>query len=121
MKSGDKSERRKLERFELVTPARILIASGGTRKVEYALTTRDVSSAGAFLYSSQAIPAGTNVKMEFVLSLDALRKLAGGKGSARIKVKGTVLRSDSNGVAIQFNSGYKITALGMNGPQDNLP
>ena len=121
MKSGDKNERRKLERFELVTPARIMIASGGTRKVEYSLTTRDLSSAGAFLYSSQAIPAGTSVKMEFLLSLDALRKIADGKGRARIKVRGTVLRSDPNGIAIQFSSGYKITALGVNGPQYSLP
>lgn len=104
-------ERRKLERFELNTPARVLLESGRSKKDEYNLTTRDVSSAGAFLYSSQPLPEGASVKMEFLLSLDTLQKLAGDKCRAKVRVKGKVIRSDENGIAIRFESSYKITAL----------
>ena len=104
-------ERRKLERFELNAPARVLLGSGRSKKDEYNLTTRDVSSDGAFLYSSQPLPEGAKVKMELMISLDTLQKLVRGKGRARIKVKGKVIRSDEKGIAIRFESSYKITAL----------
>lgn len=106
-------ERRKLERFELITPAHVLIESAIHRREKYDLRTRDISSAGAFLISSQPIAEGTDVRMEFVLSLDMLQKLSGEKGRARVRVKGKVIRSDPDGIAIQFDSNYKITALGI--------
>jgi c-di-GMP-binding flagellar brake protein YcgR len=104
-------ERRRLERFELSTPARVQLESG-KGKAEYNLTTRDVSSGGAFLYSPQPLPEGAKVKMEFLISLETLQKLAGENGTAQVRVKGKVIRSDSNGVAIRFENGYKITAVG---------
>jgi PilZ domain len=113
-------ERRKLERFELCSPARVLLESGGNKKNEQNLVTRDVSSAGAFLYSSQPLPEGTSVRMEFVLSFDALRKLAGEDGRAKVRVKGKVIRSDSDGIAIRFDSGYKITTLNNNSSHNGL-
>lgn len=113
-------ERRKLERFELIAPARVLIETGRSERAEYDLTTRDLSSAGAFLYSSQSIPEGANVKMEFVLTLDTLQKFAGEKGRAKVRVKGKVIRSDSNGIAIRFDSNYKITAIGTNNSHNVL-
>lgn len=104
-------ERRKLERFEIHAPGRVLIDSQGNRRDEYNLTTRDVSSGGAFLFSSQNLPEGANVRMEFLISPDTLQKLAGKEAGARITVKGKVIRSDSSGIAIRFDSSYKITAL----------
>ena len=104
-------ERRKLERFELNAPARVLLESGRCKNDEYNLTTRDVSSDGAFLYSSQPFPEGAKVKMDFMISLETLQRLAGEKGMAKIRVKGKVIRSDENGIAIRFESSYKITAL----------
>ena len=112
-------ERRKLERFELVAPARVVVELESGKKKEFDLTTKDVSSDGAYLLSSQPLPEGASVKMEFLLSLDALRKLAGEKGRAKIRVKGKVIRVDSNGAAIRFASKYKITAF-ENGNQKNL-
>ena len=104
-------ERRRLERFEINSPARVLVHAGSDKEAEYNLTTRDVSSAGAFLFSSQPLPQGTSVRMEFVISLDTLQRLAGDKGRAKVKVKGEVIRSDANGIAIRFDNRYKITAL----------
>jgi len=103
-------DRRKLERFGLSALARLLVESGDTKR-RCSLTTRDVSSDGAFLYSSSPLPHGAKVRMEFDISLDAPDKMAGEKEKARVKVRGRVIRSDSNGVAIRFESRYKITAL----------
>jgi len=107
-------ERRKLQRFEIDTTARVLIESGTNKKVEYSLATRDISSAGAFLFAPQPIPKGTSVKIEFLISLDALQKITGDGGRAKVRVEGQVIRSDSNGIAIRFVSKYKITAFGNN-------
>lgn len=107
-------ERRKLERFELIAPARVHIESANNRKEKYDLTTRNISSAGAFLLSSQPVAEGTDVKMEFVLSLEMLQKFSGEKGRAKVRVRGKVIRSDPDGIAIRFDSSYKITSLGSN-------
>lgn len=113
-------ERRKLERFELNTPARIFVESAHHEKVTYELTTRDVSSAGAFLYSPQPLREGVSVRMEFLISLEALERIAGDEGRARVRVKGQVIRSDSNGIAIRFDSKYKITALDVHSSRNGL-
>jgi hypothetical protein len=113
-------ERRKLERFEMNAPARVFIEPGGGRKSELNLSTRDVSSAGAFLYSAQDIPEGANVKMEFLIALDTLGQFAGGTGRAKVRVKGKVVRLDPEGVAVRFDSSYKITALD-NNSKNSLP
>jgi hypothetical protein len=104
-------ERRRLERFELNAPARVMVQSEGGTKEELDLTTKDVSSGGAFLFSSQPLTEGANVKMELLISLDMLRQLAGERRAAKIKVKGRVIRVDAEGIAIRFDSAYKITAL----------
>ncbi len=104
-------ERRRLERFELNAPARVTVQTEGGTKEELDLTTKDVSSGGAFLFSSQPLSEGANVRMELLISLDMLRKLAGEKRAAKIKVKGRVIRVDTEGIAIRFDSTYKITAL----------
>ena len=104
-------ERRKLERFELNAPAKVIVQTKGDTKEELHLTTKDVSSGGAFLFASQPLAEGASVKMEFLISLDMLQELAGEKKAAKIKVKGRVIRVDAEGIAIQFDNTYKITAL----------
>lgn len=75
------------------------------------MTTKDISSAGAYLYCPQPPVEGARVKLELLLSLGKLSKLAGERGTARIKVRGMVVRVDVDGIAIRFESNYKITAL----------
>ena len=104
-------ERRKLERFELHAPVRFEVENPDNTRDEYELTTRDLSSGGAFLYSSHRFPEGAKARMEILISLEALRKLMGEKNRASVRVKGKVIRSDPNGIAIRFESSYKITAL----------
>ena len=118
--SMEMNERRKLERFELHAPVRVLVEAAGNKKAKFDLTTRDLSSGGAFLYSSQPLPEGAKVRMDILISMGVLRKLMGEKGRARVRVKGQVIRSNSTGVAIRFESSYKITALEDNNPH-NFP
>ncbi len=114
-------ERRKLERFVLTAPARVLIESASNKREHHDLTTRDISSAGAFLYSSRLIPEGSNVKLELVIALDALRDISGGNSRAKVRVKGKVVRSDSEGIAVQFDGTYKISSLATNTAESGLP
>lgn len=107
------TERRKLERFELKGPARILLESGEGKGGSFSLTTRDVSSAGAFLFSSYPIPEGIDIKMDFVLSLDLLNRLVSEGGRARVRVQGKIIRTDADGIAVRFKNKYKITSLGL--------
>lgn len=105
------AERRRLERFDLVAPAQVLVESKRGAKAQLSLTTKDVSSAGAYLYCPQPLVEGARVRMELLISLDTLWKLGGEKGRTKIKVRGTIIRVDPDGIAIRFESNYKITAL----------
>jgi hypothetical protein len=104
-------ERRRLERFDLAAPARVLVESDAGDKAHLSLTTKDVSSAGAYLYCPLPLAEGDRVKMELLISLEKLSRLDGEKGSAKIRVRGTIIRVDTDGVAIRFESKYKITPL----------
>ena len=106
------AERRRLERFELTAPARLVVESNGSEKVQLDLSTKDVSSAGAYLYCPQPLVEGARVNMELLLSCDTSSRLEGAMNRARIRVKGTIVRVDADGVAIRFESKYKISALG---------
>jgi hypothetical protein len=108
---NEKMERRRLERFFLRAPARVLLPSREKKRKEYNLTTRDLSSDGAFLYSSQPIPEGAMVDTELLITPETLEKLTGGIGRLRVRVKGKVIRSDSNGFAVRFESSFKFMAL----------
>jgi hypothetical protein len=105
------AERRRLERFDLCAPAQVVVEYDSGERTNLSLKTKDISSAGAYLFCPQPPAEGARVKMELLLSLDALRKVAGEKGRARIKVRGRIIRVDPDGIAIRFENKYKITAL----------
>lgn len=105
-------DRRKLERFELRVPALVVVECQSGREEVLDMTTRDVSSDGAYLLSSNLLPEGAMVKMEFVLALDSMGMSARRNGRARVMVTGKVIRADGNGAAIRFGNRYKITSSG---------
>ena len=59
--------------------------------------------------------------MEFMLALDLPNKLPGEESRARVRVKGKIIRSDPDGIAVRFESKYKITSLGLNRWNGMLP
>jgi len=103
--------KRKVERFSLKLPGRIFMAEGdGNRILE--LLTRDISAGGAFFYTDQPLPLGTEVKIDLVLPLNELKKLESNK--ALIKVTGTVIRCEDTGMAVCFNQDYQLSPLSVN-------
>ena len=103
-------EKRKLERFDLEIPAKIEVLARDQKREEGVLDliTSDISSGGAFFYTSQPLPEGTDVKIDLVLPLDRLKELQEDCDQVYIMITGTVLRSESEGMAVYFNEDYRI-------------
>ena len=102
-------EKRRLERFDLVLPAAIEFINEHQDERMINLLTTNICSGGAYFYTNQPLPEGTQVKIDLVLPLDKLRKLKKEHKKAFIKVTGKVLRTESEGMAIFFNKDYQIT------------
>ena len=106
------AERRRLQRFDLTTPARLVVESETGERLQLDLTTKDVSSAGAYLYCSEQVLEGARVRTELLICPGRPPGPSGDNGRAKVRVRGTVIRVGSDGIAVRFESKYKITALG---------
>ena len=106
------AERRRLERFDLTAPALVLVESESGQRTKLNLTTKNISSAGAYLYCLQPPFEAASVRMELQIRLDTVWNQSGEKGRTRIEVWGTIIRRDPDGFAIRFQSNYKIRAHG---------
>lgn len=62
--------------------------------------TRDCSTSGAFIVTSQKLPIGSFLQLDFSLP----RLLAAGPGT-RLKTKGLVVRTEPDGFAVSANLG----------------
>ena len=109
------SERRELERYDLATPAKVIVNRSKGKKEVLSLHTRDLSSKGAFIVTDEPVEEGASLSLEFVLPMEKLMSLIDMKSKVRLEVKGTVVRSTGDGIAVSFNENYKIEAL--NGSQ----
>ena len=96
---------RRLERFSLKLPATIETVSDTEEhdKEVLNLLTANICSGGAFFHTDQPLPKGTSVKIDFVLSIDELKKLEGKQAF--------INRADSNGMAICFGRDYAIKSV----------
>lgn len=101
-------EKRGLKRFDLEIPAKIKISTSGEGEEVHDLITSDISSGGAFFHTSKPLPEGTDVKIDLILPLSKLRELEGNYDHTYIKISGTVLRTESRGMAICFHKDYEI-------------
>jgi len=101
-------EKRRLERFDLELPATIELLTSDQEKSLLNLLTINICSGGAYFHTTQTLPEGTQVKIDLILPLDKLRRLKDDCKQAYIKVTGTVLRSESEGMAICFDEDYQL-------------
>ena len=102
------NERRKLERFNLRLPAKIEVVDQDHGREPLNLMTNNICAGGAFFYTPDPLPKGTQVKIDLILD----RGLKDGAGRlAQIKLGGVVLRSGSTEMAICFDKSYKIIPL----------
>jgi hypothetical protein len=101
-------ERRTYERFRLALPARVGVVSSGREEV-FEARTRDISASGAFLLTTARCPAGSKVQLELAVQSKRIAQLTGAQ--CCIKVEGTVVRFDPEGIAVSFNHGLRILGL----------
>jgi len=100
-------DRRKLERFDLKLPAKLSWSGKDKKHESIELMTDNICSGGAYLAMENPLPKGTEVKMGMILNLDRLHELGGRQ--SHIHVSGSVIRNDQQGMAICFDSKYKIS------------
>jgi hypothetical protein len=100
-------EKRKMERFALNLPALLSIKaeSGYTQAFEFMI--RDICAGGAFFKTDNPLLVGTNVKMDLIIPLDKLQ--SGKHNRSRIDVSGSVIRTESQGMAVCFDKKYSIS------------
>jgi hypothetical protein len=101
-------ERRHIQRIEMQTPARITVMAKRKKEVSLQAETKDISSHGAFFITEYPIEKNTNLDVELFLSMDKLREIIGEKKQVRIRIQGTVIRNDPDGIAVSFGTKYQI-------------
>jgi hypothetical protein len=102
-------ERRKLERFRLQLPAKLVSFSNYQEVLK--LRTRDISSDGAFLITDISVPEGCPITLELLLPAEQFRQLFNKKRNVSLKIRGRVIRKEASGLAIQFEKKYEIGSL----------
>ncbi len=100
------TERRQTERFDLKLPALLSMMDESRQSVSCEVTTRDISSEGAFFLNCKPITVGSDVKLNLMLFLEDRYKLK--KEKIQIDIQGRVVRTDEHGIAVCFDRKYKI-------------
>ena len=108
-------ERRKFERFPLRIPAAITVAAEGQQQETLSLLTSNVSAGGAFIPTNARVPKGARVQLKLRLPSERIQELAEvqGKIVSCIVIGGTVVRSDSSGMAISLDKRYRHLRLNL--------
>ena len=102
-------EKRKFERFEMQVPAKVETLAREATTRQLSLKTSNVCAGGAYFSTPDALTEGTNVRLELVLTFNEGKMLADAK-NARVRILGTVIRSQHDGMAIRFSDDYVIDA-----------
>lgn len=99
----DNSEQRREERFNLELPARVCADS---RNDMMELMTKDVCSGGAFFHTETPLEPGTDLEIELVLPIEKIKEMKSQK--VHVRLKGAVIRTDSEGMAVCFDKKFSI-------------
>lgn len=114
-------ERREQKRFFLNLQAKISAEQKDSLSPLIETVAANISAGGAFLETSHQFPIASKVRMEFlvsyedlkkmrfILSYESLKKLADNK--VWVCASGIVIRQESHGVAIIFETNYQLTPL----------
>jgi hypothetical protein len=106
-------ERRRFERYELRVPAKVETLARTAGRKKYSLKTANVCAGGAYFCTPCALMEGTKVRLEIVLTFNGQKSLRDTK-NARVRILGTVMRSQKDGMAIRFSDDYVIAPLAAN-------
>ena len=97
------AERRKLTRFAVSAPVRLMVGRGDAAE-QFDAQARDLSAAGAYIYfADPRLDVGDTVRIEIRLTVTDRQ----GEGDAQLEVPmvstGEIRRVDSNGLALAFD------------------
>jgi len=106
--ASKKDNRRRIERFSMSIPSKVSSIMHDYSDQE--LATTNISAGGVFFETGQTYPAGTEVTL--IISLD-FGGIKASQPQSRFRVEGTVVRTDSNGMAIAFDPD-KVTSIRVN-------
>ena len=101
-------ERRSYNRLTVRLPSRLeAIIPSGKKKI-YDLETKDISIGGAFIYTkeSSSFPEGTRFIIDLTIPSDSNKELTIVK--SLMECTGSMVRSTSEGIAIQFDKECEI-------------
>ena len=102
-------EKRKMDRFSMELPAWISAIDKHGKLQTLEVVTRDICAGGAFLQTDQPLSVGTNIEMNLVLPLSNIPNVQIRR--SRIDVSGSVIRTESQGVAVCFDKRYQISPV----------
>ena len=97
-----------MERFSIEIPAEIEVTSSVREQPLLNLMTKNVSAGGAYFRTKKSLPVGTEVKIDLILPLSKLKKFLKNREQVTVNIQGTVLRSESDGMAIGFSENYQF-------------
>ena len=81
-------DRRAMERFAIVAPAKVTVATRSGKAEVLDLLTRDISAAGAFLRTGREVAVGVRVMVEAVIVVDGFREIVGTRSRFKVKLGG---------------------------------
>ena len=103
---------RKYQRFDLDAPAVMIIEADGPDKAEkksHETVSRDICAGGGYFYTDASLEVGDRVRIDLFLRVADFLVIEGDK--ALVKLKGEVLRSEEDGVAVCFDPQYIVVGL----------
>jgi hypothetical protein len=98
-----------MERFSMEVPAWISLSNESERPNSFEAMTRDICAGGAFLITDQLLSVGTGVEMIMILSFNHSQTME--NRHSRIDVSGSVVRMESQGIAVCFNNNCQISPM----------
>ncbi len=104
-------EKRSAERFEMRIPATVFVEDGDLEQV-LSLETENISSRGTLLHTDEPFPEGVKLEVELYLPLGKLLAVLSPTETIKVTVKGTVVRTQRDAVAVEFDRGYQIKSFG---------
>jgi hypothetical protein len=103
-------EKRKVERFNLQIETMLQVRNKAMTDKLPVLFSRDISCNGVFLVTDNPLSIGTSLDLDFLLSQDELRNESNAE-RIKISTSGKVIRTEEQGMAVEFEKQYKISRL----------
>ena len=104
-------EKRGVERFDLHIETILNVQDEARMDKGSRLLTQDISCTGVFLVTSNPLPIDTRVDLDFLLNQEELDSGSSKDKRINISTSGKVVRTNEQGMAVEFDKLYKVSNL----------